>query len=71
MEDSGGDPIAGEVSGNQVNIATAQVDISDVPAGAILRISKIGPTHVLALLQPCSAEAVYASLLGCENTYHT
>ena len=30
---SGGGPIAGEVSENQVNVATRQVDLSDISGG--------------------------------------
>ena len=35
-EPSGGDPIVGEISGNQVRVATRHVDLSDISGGGRL-----------------------------------
>ena len=67
LEPSGGDPIAEEVSGNQRNIATGQVNLSDILGGDDWG-EKIGPKNVLALSQPDSTEEDCAAVPGCEDT---
>ena len=63
----GNDPVAEEVSGGQVNIATWKVNLSDI-SGSDARGKKNGPGNVLALLTPDSTEEDYADLVGFGNT---
>ena len=63
------DPIVGEVSENQVNIATRQVNMSDISGVVgVLGIRKNCPKNVLALSKPDSAEVDCAAVIGCGNT---
>ena len=67
---SGNGPEVEEISGNQLNVATRHVDLSDI-WGRALGERKIAPKNVLALLTPDSTEGDYAALGGCENTWNT